>query len=100
VALVVTSCKKEEKANKTDPGFVPLHNKRHSSNNVNSTNGQNHNLFRENNGVTTTVLGGINPAHGQPNHRCDIAVGAPLNSVSNSASAKVKFSNTTSKYNC
>jgi len=23
---------------------------------------------------------GVNPAHGQPNHRCDIAVGAPLNS--------------------
>jgi hypothetical protein len=23
---------------------------------------------------------GLNPAHGQPNHRCDIAVGAPLNS--------------------
>lgn len=31
-----------------------------------------------------TVLGdtkGINPAHGQPGHRCDIAVGAPLNSA-------------------
>ena len=23
---------------------------------------------------------GMNPPHGQPNHRCDIAVGAPLNS--------------------
>ncbi|MDP3353828.1 MAG: hypothetical protein Q8S44_08820 [Flavobacteriaceae bacterium] len=23
----------------------------------------------------------LNPAHGQPNHRCDIAVGAPLNSL-------------------
>ena len=23
---------------------------------------------------------GLNPPHGQPNHRCDIAVGAPLNS--------------------
>lgn len=23
---------------------------------------------------------GMNPAHGQPNHRCDIPVGAPLNS--------------------
>lgn len=23
----------------------------------------------------------LNPAHGQPNHRCDIAVGAPLNSA-------------------
>lgn len=32
-----------------------------------------------------TVLGetkGLNPAHGQPGHRCDIAVGAPLNSAS------------------
>ena len=31
-----------------------------------------------------TVLsanGGMNPAHGQPGHRCDIAVGAPLNSA-------------------
>lgn len=26
------------------------------------------------------VTAGLNPAHGQPNHRCDIAVGAPLNS--------------------
>lgn len=26
------------------------------------------------------VAAGMNPAHGQPNHRCDIAVGAPLNS--------------------
>lgn len=24
---------------------------------------------------------GLNPAHGQPGHRCDIAVGAPLNSA-------------------
>lgn len=27
------------------------------------------------------TTGGINPAHGQPGHRCDIAVGAPLNSA-------------------
>ena len=26
------------------------------------------------------VAKGMNPAHGEPNHRCDIAVGAPLNS--------------------
>ena len=33
--------------------------------------------------VTTTVpvtKPGMNPPHGQPGHRCDIAVGAPLNS--------------------
>ncbi len=28
-----------------------------------------------------------NPAHGQPNHRCDIAVGAPLNSAPTNATA-------------
>ena len=37
------------------------------------------------NTTTTTVqpavtAEGTNPPHGQPNHRCDIAVGAPLNS--------------------
>lgn len=30
---------------------------------------------------TTSTATGINPPHGQPNHRCDIAVGAPLNSA-------------------
>ena len=28
---------------------------------------------------------GMNPPHGQPGHRCDIAVGAPLNSPANAA---------------
>jgi hypothetical protein len=30
--------------------------------------------------ATTVTAPGMNPPHGQPNHRCDIAVGAPLNS--------------------
>ncbi len=30
---------------------------------------------------TTTTAPGMNPPHGQPGHRCDIAVGAPLNSA-------------------
>jgi hypothetical protein len=30
--------------------------------------------------VQQTTAPGMNPPHGQPNHRCDIAVGAPLNS--------------------
>lgn len=29
--------------------------------------------------TTTQAKGPVNPAHGQPGHRCDIAVGAPLN---------------------
>ncbi len=28
--------------------------------------------------TTTKVAAGMNPAHGQPGHRCDISVGAPL----------------------
>lgn len=31
---------------------------------------------------------GLNPAHGQPGHRCDISVGAPLNSPVQKASAQ------------
>lgn len=30
--------------------------------------------------ASTGSQAGLNPAHGQPGHRCDIAVGAPLNS--------------------
>lgn len=31
--------------------------------------------------TTTATAPGMNPAHGQPGHRCDINVGAPLNSA-------------------
>lgn len=31
--------------------------------------------------ITTTTAPGMNPAHGEPGHRCDIPVGAPLNSA-------------------
>jgi hypothetical protein len=34
-----------------------------------------------------TTKAGMNPAHGQPGHRCDIAVGAPLNSPAAKVSA-------------
>ena len=33
--------------------------------------------------TANTVAPGMNPAHGQPGHRCDINVGAPLNSKPN-----------------
>lgn len=43
--------------------------------------------------VTTKITAGLNPAHGQPGHRCDITVGAPLNSpVQNTASPQVQSS--------
>jgi hypothetical protein len=31
--------------------------------------------------TAATSTAGLNPAHGQPGHRCDIQVGAPLNSA-------------------
>jgi len=34
--------------------------------------------------INTSSSSAPNPAHGQPGHRCDIAVGAPLNSPSTS----------------
>ncbi len=36
----------------------------------------------------TNVARGMNPAHGQPGHRCDIAVGAPLNSPAGKPAAQ------------
>ncbi len=37
--------------------------------------------------VTTTTAKGMNPAHGQPGHRCDISVGAPLDSKPTAAAS-------------
>jgi hypothetical protein len=46
--------------------------------------------------VSNTGNGKINPAHGQPGHRCDIAAGAPLNSApQKSSSPQVVNTNTT-----
>lgn len=41
--------------------------------------GHNHGPEGNDHGAATTAQG-MNPPHGQPGHRCDIAVGAPLNS--------------------
>ncbi|MDG3581548.1 MULTISPECIES: hypothetical protein [Galbibacter] len=36
--------------------------------------------FKNTNTQQSAPANGLNPAHGQPGHRCDIAVGAPLTS--------------------
>jgi hypothetical protein len=41
---------------------------------------QNNVVMTQNPAVVQPTAPGMNPPHGQPNHRCDIAVGAPLNS--------------------
>lgn len=89
IAVTATSCKDQTTAaNQGDPRLlVPFTQQTALQNNnaaVPSASSGDHNLFHgETNSGSTTVLSGINPAHGQPNHRCDIAVGAPLNSVAN-----------------
>lgn len=47
------------------------------------------NTSAPNSGQTTGSAGALNPAHGAPGHRCDIAVGAPLNSSSAQTQASV-----------
>ena len=101
VAITATSCKKEDTVQqKGDPRLVvPFTQQTNSGIESQSTpiaTSQNHNLFYENNtGTTPSVAAGINPAHGQPNHRCDIAVGAPLNTPAN-GSAQASTTNSQS----
>lgn len=38
-------------------------------------------------GTAAPTAAEMNPAHGEPGHRCDISVGAPLNSAPNAAAA-------------
>lgn len=90
--ILLSSCKKEEEeaaATSTTPKeiimprvqaipsgtYVPLNNQ-----NVAPVQSQ---TITPNQAVTQTPVvtkPGMNPPHGQPGHRCDIAVGAPLNS--------------------
>jgi hypothetical protein len=89
IAITITSCKNnDEEKTKADPRTViPFTQQGTTALQAQSgqqPTAQNHNLFHENNAVgTPSVAAGVNPAHGQPNHRCDIAVGAPLNTPAN-----------------
>jgi hypothetical protein len=91
IAFTATSCKNDEIAkNQADPRLlVPFTQQTAVQNNngaVPTSVSGNHNLFHDSNSATTaTVLAGVNPAHGQPNHRCDIAVGEPLNATTTAA---------------
>ncbi len=66
------------------------------TNTVTTTNGTPVNItptITQQSPVATTAKG-MNPAHGQPGHRCDIAVGAPLNSAPNPSAATTPTINT------
>jgi len=83
-ALLFTSCKKElEPQDSTNPSkIVPFTEAANTSPNQSVMPAQplqTPNMTTQN-ATPVAVAKGMNPAHGQPNHRCDIAVGAPLNS--------------------
>ena len=98
----LTSCKKEEESNsnatiKSEVPFTQLPTSEQNQVAQPSTQ-QKHNLFNNNespavvatspNRSNSSIMASVNPAHGQPNHRCDIPVGAPL-------SQKVSIASTT-----
>lgn len=86
-AITITSCKNNEtEKTQTNPRvIVPFTQQTAAAmqdQTVQTPGPRKHNFFHENNtAIKPSVLAGINPEHGQPNHRCDIAVGAPLNTA-------------------
>ncbi|MFV8377055.1 hypothetical protein [Flavobacterium sp. LB1P62] len=91
-SILFISCKKEiEPQNNTSPAniipFTEVGKQMRSQASTASQTQQNSTVVNQNQTLAApvAVAKGMNPAHGQPLHRCDIPVGAPLNSV---ASAK------------
>lgn len=64
------------------PVGAPLNSKKAETTTVKTTDNQTSTTAPiaapQNNAGSTTIADGMNPAHGQPGHRCDIPVGAPL----------------------
>jgi hypothetical protein len=96
-SLLLTSCKKEVEPqnNATPTNVVPFTEvgKQMKSEAATTTQVQQTtttNTVNPNNAVATSspVATGMNPAHGQPSHRCDIPVGAPLNSPPAASTSK------------
>ncbi len=99
-ALVLVSCKNNaEETSKADPRLITPFTQQTTDALQTQTSqepaAQQHNLFHETSATgTPSMAAGINPAHGQPNHRCDIAVGAPLNSQANGATTATQAQTT------
>lgn len=86
-SLLSISCKKEvEPQNSTTPTnmvpFTEVGKQMRNQATMKSQAEQNSNIVNQNQATATPspVAKGMNPAHGQPLHRCDIPVGEPLNS--------------------
>lgn len=87
-AITIISCKNNEETSKSIPKVITPFTQQGTpalqTQSAQETAPAQHNLFHENNTVgVPSVVAGVNPAHGLPNHRCDIPVGAPLNSPVN-----------------
>jgi hypothetical protein len=81
ISLMVVSCKKEETAPVTDTTTettlaTPVESSE-TATPVEAVTASESNMMMQ----PTTNSGAINPAHGQPGHRCEIPVGAPLNTA-------------------
>ena len=89
ISILLSSCKKEEEEDPTTstapkeiilPRVEAIPSEPYvQSNNQNVAPVQNQTI-NPNSQAPSTAKAGMNPAHGQPGHRCEIAVGAPLNS--------------------
>lgn len=86
ISLFMTSCKKElepqesaapAEAVATDPAAVSADGQIPVTAQPQTVQAQPQQIQPQ---AATTTAPGMNPPHGQPGHRCDIAVGAPLNS--------------------
>ncbi|MEI7486172.1 MAG: hypothetical protein WCJ72_01965 [Chryseobacterium sp.] len=76
VSIVIVSCKKDERA-------TYIEEEASVQSNAVANSPQTSLLDQtgiSNQNVATAAAPGMNPAHGQPGHRCDIPVGQPLNS--------------------
>ncbi|WP_339887112.1 hypothetical protein [uncultured Flavobacterium sp.] len=79
ISLLTISCKKEETAEPITTDDIPVTSE--ASSVQNNTDEATVNAVPSITNQPTTTMNGLNPAHGQPGHRCEIAVGAPLNST-------------------
>lgn len=82
--LTLISCKQELEPQDSSPAqesVAPAQNQAPQASQVNSQPTPAQPTGQQVAAAPVTVGKGMNPAHGQPGHRCDIAVGAPLNSA-------------------
>ena len=93
IAFALVSCQKKNETPETLSPELASYEQKSASDSSNVTSAQNSAPITMNNSApvapqsntvsvnqTQPTAPGMNPPHGQPNHRCDIPVGAPLNS--------------------